>query len=79
MVEVTSPEAESLSWFIGIGSRLENLFSLLAGTSLAMETFIYREDKSGTVISKQRAFLERYKILDSLRHPNSQLAHAISS
>lgn len=80
MVEVTPPEAESLSWFIGIGSRLENLFSLLAGTSLAMETFfIYREDKSGAVIRKQRAFVERYKILDSLRHSNSQLAHAISS
>jgi hypothetical protein len=74
-VEVTPPEAQSLSWFMDIGSRLENLFSLLAGTSLVMETFfIYREDKSGAVIRKQHAFVEKYKMLDSLRHSNSQLA-----
>jgi len=80
IVEVTPPEAESLSWLMGIGNRLENLFSLLAGTSLVMETFfIYREDKSGAVIRKQHAFVEKYKVLDSLRHSNSQLAHAIST
>lgn len=80
IVEVTPPEAQSLSWFMDIGSRLENLFSLLAGTSLVMETFfIYREDKSGVVIRKQHAFVEKYKMLDSLRHSNSQLAHAIST
>jgi hypothetical protein len=80
IAEVTPPEAESLSWFIGIGNRLENLFSLLAGTSLVMETFfIYREDKSGAVIGKQHAFVEKYRMLDSLRHSNSQLAHAIST
>lgn len=78
IVEVTPPVAESLSWFGGIGNRLENLFSLLAGTSLVMETFfIYREDKSGAVIRKQHAFVEKYKMLDSLRHSNSQLAHSI--
>lgn len=80
IVEVAPPEAESLSWFMGIGNRLENLFSLLAGTSLVMETFfIYREDKSGAVIRKQHAFVEKYKVFDSLRHSNSQLAHAIST
>jgi hypothetical protein len=80
IVEVTPPEAESLAWFMDIGNRLENLFSLLAGTSLVMETFfIYREDKSGAVIRKQHAFVEKYKMLDSLRHSNSQLAHAIST
>ena len=46
VVEVTSPEPESLSWFAEIGNRLENLFSLLTGTSVGMETlFIYRESK----------------------------------
>lgn len=80
IVEVTPPEAQSLSWFMDIGSRLENLFSLLAGTSLVMETFfVYREDKSGAVIRKQHAFVEKYKMLDSLRHSNSQLAHALST
>lgn len=80
IVEVTPPEAQSLTWFMGIGSRLENLFSLLAGTSLVMETFfIYRDDKSAVVIRKQHTFAEKYKMLDSLRHSNSQLAHAIST
>jgi hypothetical protein len=80
IVEVTPPATESLSWFIGIGNRLENLFSLLAGTSLVMETFfIYGDDKSGAVIRKQHAFVEKYKMLDSLRHSNSQLAYAIST
>ena len=59
---------------------MENLFSLLAGTSLVMETlFIYREDKNGAVIRRQHAVVERYKVFDSLRHSNSQLAHAIST
>jgi hypothetical protein len=80
IVEVTPPRPESLAWFIGIGNRFENLFSLLAGTSLVMETFfIYREDKSGAVIRKQHGFAEKYKTLDSLRHTNSQLAHAITT
>jgi len=80
IVEVTPPEAESLSWFIGTGNRLENLFSLLAGRSLLMETlFVYREDKSGAVIRKQHAFVEKFEMLDSLRHSNSQLAHALST
>jgi hypothetical protein len=80
VVEVMPPEAESLSWFMDIGNRLENLFSLMAGTSLAMETFfIYRKDESGAVIRKQHASVEKYKMLDSLRHSNSQLAHAIST
>lgn len=80
IVEVTPPEAASLAWFIDIGSRLENLFSLLTGTSLVMETFfIYREEKNGAVIRKQHASVEKYKMIDSLRHSNSQLAHAIST
>lgn len=80
MVEVTPPEAESMSWFITVGDRLENLFSLLAGTSLAMETFfIYREGTSGAVIWKQHAFEEKYEPLYSLRLTNSQLAHALST
>lgn len=79
-VEVTPPEAESLAWFMDIGNRLENLFSLLAGTSLVMETiFIYQEDKSGAVIRKQNALVGKYRVLESLRPSNSQLGHAIST
>lgn len=80
IVEITPPEPESLSWFLVIGNRLENLFSLLAGASLVMETFfIYREGKSGAVIWKQHDSVQKYKILDSLRHTNSQLAHAMAT
>lgn len=78
-VKVTPPDAQSLSWFMDIGNRLENLFSLLAGTSLVMETFfIYQGDNAGAVIRKRHAYGEKYSLHDSVRHSNSQLAHAIS-
>jgi hypothetical protein len=38
-VDVENPQIESLSWYYQIGNRLENLFSLLTGASLALETF----------------------------------------
>jgi hypothetical protein len=80
IVEVTPLELESLFWYMDVGNRLENLFSLLAGTSLVMETFfIYREGKSGAVMMKRHNFVEKYRVFDSLRHSNSQLAHAIST
>lgn len=80
IVEITPPEPESLSWFMETGNRLENMFSLLAGTSLVMETFfIYRENKSGAVIRKQHSPAQKYKISESLRHTNSQLAHAMTT
>jgi ApeA N-terminal domain 1 len=44
-VEVQSPNPESLAWYRRIGGRLENLFSLLTGGSVAMDTlFVYRAE-----------------------------------
>jgi hypothetical protein len=79
LVEVTPPEPESLLWFVEIGNRLENLFSLLTGTSLGMETiFIYRGEQSGTVIRKQHEHVRRYHFFDSVRCTHPQLAHSIA-
>ncbi len=79
-IEVTPPDSESLSWFVGFGNRLENLFSLLTGTSLGMETlFIYRGEQSGTLIRKQHEYVRRYEFFDSVRYTHSQLAHSIAT
>jgi hypothetical protein len=78
-VEVTPSDPESLSWFIGFGNRLENLFSLLTGTSLGMETlFLYRGEQSGILIRKQHEHVRRYDFFDSVRYTHSQLASAIA-
>jgi hypothetical protein len=80
IIEVTPLKPESLSWFLAIGNRLENLFSLLTGTSVGMETlFIYRGEQSGTIIRKQRSVVRPYEILEAVRCTNSQLAHAIAT
>jgi hypothetical protein len=79
-VEVTSAEPESLSWFFEIGNRLENLFSLLTGASLGMETlFIYRGEQNGAVIRKQHEYVRRYEFFDSVHCTHSQLAHSIAT
>jgi hypothetical protein len=78
-VEVIPAEPQSLQWFVGVGSRLENLFSLLTGTSLGMETFfIYQGEESGAVIRKQHEYVRRYEFFDSVRYTHSQLAHSIA-
>lgn len=49
-VDIEGADQESLSWYYEIGNRLENLFSLLTGASLALETvFIYRGEESAYV------------------------------
>jgi len=79
-IEVTPEKCESLSWFLGTGNRLENLFSLLTGTSVGMETlFIYRGEQNGTIIRKQRSVVRPYEVLEAVRCTSSQLAHAITT
>ena len=49
-VDVESPEPESLAWYFEVGNRLENLFSLLTGASLELETlFVYRGEENAHV------------------------------
>jgi hypothetical protein len=78
-VEVRSARDESLSWYLHVGSRLENLFSLLVGASQAMETvFVYRGDTSGYVIQKRNGRAESFDPLDCVRCTTSQIANSIA-
>jgi hypothetical protein len=79
VIEVTPAGQESLGYFIDTGNRLENLFSLLTGTSLGMETFfIYRGDDSGILMKKQHEFVEPFKPFESVRSANSRYQDAIT-
>jgi ApeA N-terminal domain 1 len=78
-VEVESPAPESVSWYFDIGNRLENLFSLLTGGSLALETmFVYRGEESGHVIAKRNPHPKQFRLLDSVRCSPSQLANSMA-
>jgi hypothetical protein len=78
-VEAETDAPESLSWYLDVGNRLENLFSLLTGTSLALETmFVYRSEESGTVIAKRNTHVERMDLSDCVRCSASQLANTIA-
>jgi hypothetical protein len=80
VIKVTPAGLETLSWFIDMGNRLENLFSLLTGTSLGMETlFVYRGDKSGILIRKQHDFVEPYKAFEAVRTTNARFQDAITT
>jgi hypothetical protein len=80
VIEVTPPEPETLSWFWEMGNRLENLFSLLTGASLGMETFfIYHGDKSGILIRKQHDFVKPYNAIESVRSTNARFQEAITT
>ena len=79
-VEVENPVSECLSWYLDMGNRLENLFSLLTGTSLALETlFVYRGDESGTVITKLNNRVRRFDLRECVRCTPSQLANSIAT
>jgi hypothetical protein len=78
-IKIESPEAESLDWYHDIGNRLENFFSLLSGTSLALETmFVYRGEEDGSIIEKRHNKVERFNPFDCVRCTPSQLANSIA-
>ena len=78
-VEIGSPVAESLSWYHYIGNRLENLFSLFTGTSLALETiFVYRGEDSGHIIEKCSNHARRFDPRECVRCTASQIANSIA-
>jgi hypothetical protein len=77
-IEVQSPYPESLSWYLRIGGRLENLFSLLTGGSAAMDTmFVYRGDESGHLITKRSGSVRHFDRLHCVMCSPHQLAQAI--
>ncbi len=79
-VEIESAHPESLSWYLMIGNRIENFFSLMLGSSVAMETmFVYRTDDSGHIVSKRKRVVENLRVFDCVRCTTSQLAHGIAT
>jgi len=77
-IEVESPGPESLAWYRRIGGRLENLFSLLTGGSLAMDTmFVYRGVESGHLITKRTGSVRHFDRLQCVMCTPTQLAQAI--
>jgi hypothetical protein len=77
-IEVENPNAESLAWYRKIGGRLENLFSLLSGGSVAMDTmFVYRGDESGHLVAKRTDSVRHFDRLQRVMCSPTQLAQAI--
>lgn len=77
-IEVQGPNPESLAWYRRIGGRLENLFSLLTGGSMAMDTlFVYRGDESGHLIAKRTGSVRHFDRLECVMCSPNQLAQAI--
>jgi len=78
-VDVESPEPESLIWYYDIANRLENLFSLLTGASLALETFfVYRGEENGHVNSKRTSHVKDFDPRDCVWCTPNQLANFIA-
>lgn len=78
-VEVESPEPESLIWYYEIGNRLENLFSLLTGASLAIETlFVYRGEENAHVNAKRNSHVKAPDPFECVRCSSNQLANCIA-
>jgi hypothetical protein len=78
-VDVETPEPESLIWYYEIGNRLENLFSLLTGASLALDTFfVYRGEENGHVNSKRSSHAKSFDPRDCVWCTSDQLANCIA-
>ena len=78
-VQIETPGGESLSWYLALGNRLENLFSLILGTSLALETmFVYCGEENGHVIQKRNNYGKPFKPFECVRCTHSQLATSIA-
>ena len=78
-IEVKPLKAECLRWYLDIGNRLENLFSLLIGASLGLETmFVYRGEERGTVLIKRQNDIKHLDSLDRIPCSISQFAKCIA-
>ena len=80
-VEVESDGPRSLSWYLDIGNRLENLFSLLLGSSVALETIFVNKgpEETGSVVSKRNPVLGKFGVFDCVRCTPSQLSHCFAT
>jgi hypothetical protein len=78
-IEVRHANPESLTAYRFVAGRLENLFSLLTGGSVALDTlFIYRGDESASMITKREGPPSHFDMLQCVLCSPSELATAIS-
>jgi hypothetical protein len=79
-IEIASAEPESLNCYLMTGNRIENFFSLMLGSSVAMETmFVYRGEDSGHIVTKRKRVVEKLRAFDCVRCTTSQLAHGMAT
>lgn len=79
-IEARFPQPESLDCYRRLAGRLENLFSLLTGGSVALETlFVYRGEESGHLITKRSGPPSRFDRMHNVGCSSTQLAQAIAT
>jgi hypothetical protein len=79
-IEVETPAPECLGWYRRIGARLENLFSLLTGGSVAADTLlVYRGGESGRLVAKRPGSVRHFDRMQSVWCAPHQLAQAIAT
>ena len=77
-IEVQSSEKQSLEWYLQVARRFENLFSLLTGTSLALDTmFVYRGEDSGHINQKRKGILGEFDFQSAIRCDSTRLGTAM--
>jgi hypothetical protein len=78
-VEIGSADVECLSWFRHIGNRLENLFSLLTGTSQSLEMiFVYRGEDGGQIIEKRNTHARPFDPRECVHCTASEIANSMA-
>jgi hypothetical protein len=77
-VEVKPMASESLNWYLKMGNRLENFFSLFTGASVAVESmFIYRDQENAHVNVGHDKHSTRFQRIDSILYTPAQLANSL--
>ncbi len=78
-VRIIPYKPKSLEWFVSIGPRLENFFSLLMGTSVALKSvqLFQGERKDGWFIKRRRSRSEKIDNQAWVSCPASQIAGAL--
>jgi hypothetical protein len=78
-IEVKYPNPESLDTYRTVAGRLENLFSLLTGGSVSLDTlFIYQDEQSGQMITKRPSPRSHFDRMQCAVCSPSELSQAIS-
>jgi hypothetical protein len=79
-IEAQLPHPESLDSYRRIAGRLENLFSLLTGGSVALETlFVYRGDESAHLVTKRPGPRTHFDRMQTVFCSPTELASAIAT